>query len=328
VGSQLLTRLIIYTKVCLINPTPAIQALDATQAAPARPLPPGDTIVGVFGAPRIDPYRSFFKCASHEETLGAYLWGQAIAGAFQPLLGLYEVVLRNAVHSAASSFSSKTSSTSHPWYDYHRDDALPVNGLSRVKVEEVLYSGRTGQRIYRNPQPPPDQVVATLSFGFWPMFLEGLTKRERPRILTDVFAHHPHTSLKHWSIQANVTNAISRLKKIQELRNRVAHYEPIWKPHRLKNTETSWWHSVASIRDVHDEILQVLAWCSPDAVDLYKGSFGWRVFNRTCTTSAVMAFMTNPFTAGALEPFAVAVAPAAMLGALALSPGAATAGSP
>ncbi len=147
----------------------------------------------------------------------------------------------------------------------------------------------------RAVQPSPDQVVASLSFGFWPNFLQGLTKFQRQKILHEIFPYYPNGSPKHWSFDANVNSLIDTLKKIQDLRNRIAHYEPVWKPHRLTGSERHWSQAVLGLRNEHARILDVLQWCCPATPVLYKVSFGWRAFNIICTTAAVQAYMATPF---------------------------------
>lgn len=304
-GSQSPTERSINTTVfrCKLEKT------NSSNGATSATLPDINKTLRVLAAPRLDSYRKFFGCQTDTETLGAYLWGQAITSALQPLLGLYEVILRNAIHREASLLCSGGTSESHPWYDYHLPGTLPTKGKSREKIDELLFEGPVNARLYRSPQLPPDQVVASLSFGFWPNFLEGLNLRQRPKLFTSIFVHHPHTSPRHWGLGTNAETLILQLKKIQELRNNVSHYEPVWKPHRLYGIETHWSHAVSSLRKRHDEILEVLSHCSPDAVLLHRSTYGWRVFNRLCTTHAVQHFKRDPFTAGELLPF-LASAPA------------------
>lgn len=274
--------------------------LDLSQA------PEAAAVLETMGQPRVAHYRSFFKCSTDEETLGAYFWGQAVAGAFQPCLGMYEVTLRNAIHRAASMHCSQKASESYPWYDYTRDDCLTIRGKTRTKVEEILYSGNPPLRLA--PQPSPDAVVAALSFGFWPSFLDGLNRPETSRIFTDTFHAHPNSKPAHWSNAENVAALIRILKEIQGLRNAVAHLEPIWKPHRLKNNETHWSHSVASLREKHAAMIKIMAWCSPASAAAVEHSYGNRLFKKVCSTDAVQAFMRNPFNAGEMTLFSSVVA--------------------
>jgi len=267
----------------------------------ATPQPHTGRILSTLGQSRLAPYREFFQCTTDEQLLGAYFWGQAVSSAFQPTLGMYEVVLRNAVHKAASSRSSRNTSTSHPWYDKSRKDALVRSGKTWTKIEEILTYG--ADRLRHDPQPSPDKVVASLSFGFWPVFLDGLAKPDQARILTDAFPKHPHSTPRHWGVQNNVTGLINTLKGIQALRNAVSHYEPVWKRHRLKNTEKNWSHSIVSLREKHEQILDVMAWCCPDAADAVRYSFASRTFKSICSTDAVKAFMEDPFMAGSMTRF-------------------------
>lgn len=259
-------------------------------------------VITTIGGPRLGPYKSYFNCKTDEELLGAYHWGQAVSVAFQPTLGMYEVALRNSIHVAASRFSSKGASESHPWYDKRRTDALGIRGATTLeKLEKVLFSGDPPLR--RSPEPVPDEVVASLSFGFWPSVLDGLTNREQPKILWEAFPNHPHSSIKHWSFTKNVQELITTLKGIQDLRNAVAHHEPIWKPHRLKGTEPNWSHCVVSLREKHADILRVMAWCCPEAAAVVQQSYATRIFKSICSTTAVREFMADPLGAGAMQLF-------------------------
>jgi hypothetical protein len=252
------------------------------------------------GAPRLDPYRFFFKCQTEEELLGAYFWGQAIGVAFQLTLSMYEVALRNAIHRAASHFCSKGTSQSHAWYDSTQPSAVRMGGKTLEKINEVLCCS---PGVRRNPQPVPDSVVATLSFGFWPSALLGMAKHEKTVILTNAFPGHPKSHPKYWGERRNVDELISTLKSIQELRNAVAHHEAIWKPHRLKGDERNWSQSVASLREKHAEMLKVMAWCCPHLATATEISFATRFFRSICSTNAVRAYMRDPFGAGAMTLF-------------------------
>lgn len=289
----------------------------APQPAPANapdPSPIADATIAAFlntiGKPRLDSYRLYFKCGTDNEVVGAYLWGQAVAAAFTPLVSTFEIVLRNAIHREASLFASRQANTSHPWYDFTRADAFRMVGKSREKITAQLYDAPASPNPLRKAmQPAPDQVVASLSFGFWPAFLEGLTKREQPRMLTDIFAHHPHSKPKHWGVQGNVDAVIGALKSVRDLRNHVSHYEPIWKPHRLTGKELHWSHSVLSLKNTHSGILEMMKWCCPSTPLVYAASYGSRYFHRLCNTNAVKVFMNDPFAAIQFEPLPV-IAPA------------------
>lgn len=254
-----------------------------------------DAFLLTIGQPRLKPYKDFFRCSSNQELAGVYLWGQAVAAAFQPTLGMYEVVLRNGIHLQASRLSSKYTSDSCPWYDYTSSSSLTIKGRTRDKIDSVLCDVR-GRRLAS--QPAPDTVVAALSFGFWPNFLSGLSAAEQTVLLTKIFHAHPNSSPKHWGRSQNVLQLITTLKNIQNLRNAIAHYEPIWKRHRLTGSELDWTQSVRSLRLKHAEIMRVMAWCCPQSAAVVEQSFATRILQNFCCESAVHAFKADPLGAG------------------------------
>jgi hypothetical protein len=266
---------------------------------PAQPT--ATQSLALLAKPRTDAYRDQFKPANELEQLGAHMWGQAVSASLHPLVGICEVVLRNAIHQALSEECSGGTSSSFAWYDRANPKAVPIHGKSLEKVEQILCQG--SPPIRKAVQPSPDKVVSELTFGFWPNVMEGLSQRFAPKTFSNVFAYHPHSKLQHWSHLPNKEPVILRLKRLQDLRNRVCHFEPVWKPHWLGVSASNWGHSVAGLRNLNAEILELLGWCSLDAVLAYKSSFGWNWFNRICTTHAVRAFMSDHQTCAIFPTF-------------------------
>ncbi|WP_373994645.1 hypothetical protein [Massilia sp. 9096] len=193
---------------------------------------------------------------------------------------------------AASRYSSQGRSVSSPWYDQQVAGCLKTTSKGAKQIDEILE---------KSPGLSPDGVIASLSFGFWPSFLRGLAKKDRAHILVATFAYHPHSKVSHWSYQENVSKLIDTLVMIQNLRNAVAHLEPIWKPHRLKLRST------ASLRDVvqtlqhrHEQIIETMNWCCPASALAAQHGYANRAFKHLCSERAVEAFMQSPFHAGDL----------------------------
>lgn len=244
-------------------------------------------------APRLAAYKTAFKCSSDAELLGAYHWAQAIAASLHPFVGLIEVVLRNAIHKSLSLQCSGGTSQSFAWYDQAQPNTVHLKGKSLDKVNGALNDPRTKQP--KHPQPSPDAVIAELSFGFWPNVLEGLDKRRASRTFHDVFKAHPHGNVRHWGFPSNRAPVVERFKKLQHLRNRICHHEPVWKLHWLgrHSGNRHWSASVQALRAMHTDMLELLSWVSPGAEAAYKASFAWNWFNRLCTTDSVSAFMAE-----------------------------------
>lgn len=261
------------------------------------------TLSNALSTPRLQAYKDFFKPATNKEHLGYYLWAQSLSAALHPLVGVLEVVLRNAIHHSLSLQCSKSALQSYAWYDKSQHGSLSLKGKSLVKVEELLYSDPTGpNRLRRNPQPAPDKVVSELTFGFWPNVMESLNQNTAPRTFFEVFKHHPNSKPKHWSFEPNRAPVVLRMKQLQSLRNRVCHFEAIWKPHWLNHPCPNWSHSLVGIRALHKDVSELLSWCAPEAEALYKSSFAWDWFDKLCTTKAVRSFSNDHTISGLLAP--------------------------
>lgn len=263
-------------------------------------------VLAALGQPRLGPYRQTFKPTSDDELLGVYQWAQAISTSLHPLLGLSEVVLRNAIHASLSRQCSNKSSESCAWYDRAVPNSIVLRGKSLAKVEELLCEG--SPPIRKSVQPAPDLVVSRLSFGFWPNVLEELSNRNAPRTFSDVFPFHPHSKPAHWSVEQNKQTVVMRLKRLQDLRNRVCHFEAIWKPHWLGAQSAHWSHGVLGLKNLHADMVEMLGWCSQDAAMHYRASFGCNWFTQLCTTNAVFGFMKDAGKASFMPSFS---APAA-----------------
>ena len=59
-------------------------------------------MLSYLAAPRMAAISRFFHAASDDHQLGAYAWTQAVAAALWPVMGDFEVSLRNAIHRALS----------------------------------------------------------------------------------------------------------------------------------------------------------------------------------------------------------------------------------
>lgn len=259
------------------------------------------TVLNRLSLARTTPYGVAFQPGSANAQLGCYLWAQALSASVHPFVGMIEVVLRNAIHRSLSLQVSTQRHVSFPWYDRATPGAVPLRGKSLERIEELLSEGSPPVR--KALQPSPDAVVAGLSFGFWPNLLEGLSSRHAPRTFTDVFQHHPHSKPQHWSHEANRKALLLRIKRLQQLRNRVCHFEPVWKPHWFTPSGTlarHWSQAVAAFRMFHEEMQDLLGWSSPDTVAVYRSSFAWNWFNTLCTTHAVQAFMRDHAASGQL----------------------------
>ena len=261
--------------------------------------------------PRIHAYDQLFKPQCDTQRMGVYLWGQAVSASLQPFLTVFEVAFRNAIHISLSLQATKFTSASYPWYDVTQPNSLKIVGHSLEKVNEFLFEPIAKGGARRVPAPTPDAVISRLSFGIWPDLLaQQIPKSQRPRTYEDVFRQHPKSNLKYWGNPTHRHEVVMLCKKVQSLRNRVSHAEPVWKPQWLKNVNGRHWSSsVLGLKTYHAELLQLLEWVSCPAAQVYRASFAYSWFLQLCTTNAVFAFMNDPLNTAHLAPIAKPIPP-------------------
>ena len=171
----------------------------------------------VLSPARFRPYLSNYPNRA-DLALRLYAWNSALSSALWGPLGILEVTLRNALHEQLAERTSRPD-----WWNDQRlwDVLLPSErrGIDEAKSSLAL-RGRAA--------PTADDVVAATSMGLWTGLLsEGRARHPlhnyegnlwRPR-LQKAFPLY-NGSRKH---------LYSQLKELKDIRNRVAHHEPIFK---------------------------------------------------------------------------------------------------
>jgi hypothetical protein len=195
---------------------------------------------------RLESYRP--PSGTDLEMLVNYLWNMELNEAFFPSLHAVEVSFRNSIHAAASAHYG-----SEFWFDQ-------PNVLLAGQRRSIA---RARDKLTENQKPhTAGRIVAALSFGFWVSLFNDPYERymagqpadrlywhdrnSRPSLLLVAF---PHLTRRYKS-RGRVEG---RYEQILELRNRVAHHEPIWARPYLKRE--------------HDLILNAIGWVSPEMHD-------------------------------------------------------------
>ena len=147
------------------------------------------------------------------EALRLYLWNTEIsAELYKPLQGL-EITLRNAFHRELSLVYGSD------WYDNLRHvlTFLSQKNIDKAK-DDITKRGKT---------PTPPRVVAELSFGFWVSLLgfgrKGPDNYEMQLWRPAIYKAFPNRPAKGFNRKV----ANREISSIKELRNRIAHHEPI-----------------------------------------------------------------------------------------------------
>lgn len=184
---------------------------------------------------RLSSYLSFFNPQNDEELYGIYCWNDALSSNFLRLIGIIEISLRNRIHSALSHHIASQnpvglmgSAASNDWYNH-----TPLSGKSLSKIKDKTHNSSwvAGNRIYtaKIPIPSGNQIISNMTFGFWPPLFR-VNSLPWGNLLPSIVPNHRNSGdVNYWSKWKNREKFIFRLEKICDIRNRVAHFEPLWK---------------------------------------------------------------------------------------------------
>ncbi len=239
--------------------------------------------------PRIKSYSVLTSNGSMAANLGAYLWNKQASAALYPLMQCLEITLRNAIHNAASNHFATPD-----WFDQvtkNAGDDMFISDMKKHsnKREKFYRNGlSTGQRKGKiiwtshhenmlanaklklqncGKRPTADAVVAELTFGFWSGIFErnynniNSSSRLWPHLERVVFPN-----LK--PVERKASTVLQLLKSIKALRNRMAHYEPIWK-HASVNDGIS---ALIYLNSCIDQIMILIRGISHERANLLKAS--------------------------------------------------------
>lgn len=208
----------------------------------------------IVSAPRLQRYRA--ASTSDLETAILYCRNVQFAEALLPSIAMFEVVLRNAVH------TTLTHHTRTEWW------FKPV--LHQQSYDTILKL--VNDLVRRQGHPPPvGKVLSEITFGFWPKLFahryQDLWWGTPPRLLARVLPHHPNVA------RDTRGKFEERLEYFVALRNRVMHQEAIFQGVKALN------RPVLPIETLHDQLLETIGWIDADAgtltscLDRFDGVF-------------------------------------------------------
>jgi hypothetical protein len=181
-----------------------------------------DIIINLSEA-RFSPYLKSAGFNKHY-AFNLYLYNARLSKAFLYPLHILEVTLRNRINEIFSiTFDNE-------WY---KDQSFR-SGLSSESLDAL------DRGIHRAKRPNKEDIVATLTFDFW----SNLFRPEYDRFVwqTNMKKLLPNNTLTRKEFEKVV-------RKINEFRNRIAHYEPI---HKI------------NLSEMHVMIIDTLSWLSND----------------------------------------------------------------
>lgn len=243
---------------------------------------------------RLSSYRHFFSPASDQELYGIYCWNEVLSTNFMRLIGNVEITLRNKFHYYLSQHVSRVQGAayvgtpdSNDWYNH-----VGLRGKSLKKVQDLTHDSRfnprTNQRVWtpKAVMPTANQVVSNMTLGFWAPLLD--LQLPWTALIPQIFPKHRYASnANHWKSSTNVGQVYERLNRVRDIRNRVAHFEPLWKirdiDEEVRNIRgvtprvefiapTNEVEALDRLQMFYDRTVQLLHWLSPDRALDHRGT--------------------------------------------------------
>ena len=193
----------------------------APSPAPVKSPPIGgasdfEAVARALSHDRLNPYLQYAE-NDPTQALALYTWNEEVSSAFHRDLGTFEVALRNSIHRClVDAYGS----------DWLTNGRARLDQESNSRVDRVLST----LRLRGKPVTPPN-IVADLPFGFWVGLLRsgGLIKMHGPKAdyETTIWRKAVRKAFRHGERLAR-RDVLEMVKPLHELRNRVAHCEPIY----------------------------------------------------------------------------------------------------
>jgi hypothetical protein len=248
-------------------------------------------------APRISSYRNYFGGhLTDRQIFGCYQWNESVSQAFFKVITLVEIVMRNKMHTSLSQqyYGTQKKVVSdrrpHNWNyintttigaanscNWYETGCLPKK--SQSKVHAKTHHHRNGSRLQGARRPSPDDVISSLTFGFWSSLVDKCPNIQWDQILGDIFPKHRATGSNQWGVITHRKRLTYRLELVRDFRNRIAHHEPLWKlPDILDETPptnggqravqfpatTTPQESITRLRAIYSKHTELLRWLSPE----------------------------------------------------------------
>ncbi len=197
--------------------------------------------------------RYFGACEGNsQKTLTLYRRNLQLSQELFTVISCFEVALRNAIDVHYNQVFGP---------EWLRNAAVP-GGIFANKRCSVAAQTINSEVTKLNNQYTHAKLVAELGFGFWRYLFSVYQYRAGGQTLLRIFLARPQSRV---SVQYNAAYIFTELARINDLRNRIAHHEPIcFRPgHPIRNTVYA--------REHYLLILQLLQWMQIDATALLYG---------------------------------------------------------
>jgi hypothetical protein len=168
----------------------------------------------------------------HAAALRLYVWNTEISAAFYGPLQALEILVRNAFHRELATVYGPA------WYDSPR---VPLTPPARARVANAKETLRRANRPL-----DPGCIVAELSFGFWERLL---THGPPGKLNYEMALWRPALNRAFPNSRRRRIDVHKPLPNLRDLRNRIAHHEPIF---------------ARALANEYQTIIEVIGWMCAD----------------------------------------------------------------
>jgi len=270
---------------------------------------------------RLSTVTNFFEARGESDLLGCYSWCQAVGASLLPILGDYEVSLRNALHRGLSQYYGETDSfewmlkkrpNPHKAKNANAPD-LPWHSMIPSLQENIADAERKIQRANKGRRAAtPDDIVSQLSFGFWEKLIIGLPHKSHranlsDRVMSIAFPYAPAMGTSRFSSKALIRQLSGLLYQLRDIRNRIGHHDQLWKTAEFDTQGNRGFvprhprHTVISIRAFMDRIAWMASWIDPVIADHMRRSDHWWTLQALLSQQALAVYRKNGGKVGTFE---------------------------
>ena len=225
-----------------------------------------DKILTYLSADKLNTYRRFTKSDQLISSIQFFVITQQVSGFLFTPLQFLEISLRNIIYQTLSDFYTNCRYTPKGQDPQRWMYWLPQNSKVQHAVREADKNAHTD--ITHRPVVMGD-VISRLTFGAWVRILNEQPNHKAPLhfwqyTAKDMFPNCPRRSQK---------NVLQRLRTINDIRNRLFHFEPIWNTRTCRSSS----QVVSDMRRKYEMISETIQWISKD-IDTLLELFGHKEF--------------------------------------------------
>jgi hypothetical protein len=253
-----------------------------------------DPFIKALSIPRLRNYKAYFSTADDQDVYACYQWNNEVSRSFVALIHLVEVVMRNAYHRELSRFHSQRLGQaivdSMDWYSHLNFGKDSDGGLKK-----------TVTKLQKRSHFTDHDVVSNLTFGFWTNVVKE-TNTQWGVVLPLVFPD----STRNLALGKSQDQLRARVGLVNDLRNRISHWEPIWKRGDLmeerllrpgsaplkvvQRAPTTPEQSIIRLNTEYDRTLSLLGLLDKNLEAGYKDSHGYEHFKWVCSVAGLSSY--------------------------------------